>query len=691
MFGGLGPVRLAGLGAGPLARAIDVGGDESEILQRAESWGLGPERARKLLGKWRASGHVVDDAVDPATEVSVVLVDATGGLEDARVLGEALRATGIGIRAGGEGLHVVVVPHVLAMASAARSDHEPYVAVSLRGPRGLISPVLVPGERGRCPTCLDARLRHRLSAEVVGAQIVGLDVPPPHPVVYASSIAACAAAVTHIVTATEWARDITVFDTTTATMQRHVVVPVPGCSQCDPDGATTLMRHLQGPLVLATAAFDDGGGYRTLDPEDTWDDHAHLVNDVVGLVPYVIPRPMRELRAYWSGFNTAATHDPVAFSSRLRDFAGGKGITRSGARTSALAEALERGNLGAIRGEPTRRARMADLNGAIHPNDIELFSDAQLNRAKGLSGFGVLDIPDVAGHRPVPLPFDVDAEHDWSPVADLRTGEVRWLPSSMVWLDWPGLPRGSYEGSSNGAAAGNTLEEALLHGLLELVERDSAALWWHPMCERPAYDIAAWNDPRIAAALTPQRALGTEFWVLDITSDLGIPAAVAVAHGMSQTPAPIMGFGAHLDPVLAVVRALTELAQMQTVLVQERPDLLKGAGPAERRWFSTVTVENQSWLAPHGYADCPPAPSHTTLGEAIDDAVTRIEGAGMTVLWADASRPDVSLSVVRTYAPGLRHFWNRYAPGRLYEIPPRLGWRDDGYAEADLNPLAIIL
>ncbi|MFM8773906.1 MAG: YcaO-like family protein, partial [Actinomycetota bacterium] len=259
------------------------------------------------------------------------------------------------------------------------------------------------------------------------------------------------------------------------------------------------------------------------------------------------------------------------------------------------------------------------------------------------------------------------------------------------WLDWPGLPRGSYEGSSNGAAAGNTLEEALLHGLLELVERDSAALWWHPMCERPAYDIAAWNDPRIAAALTPQRALGTEFWVLDITSDLGIPAAVAVAHGMSQTPAPIMGFGAHLDPVLAVVRALTELAQMQTVLVQERPDLLKGAGPAERRWFSTVTVENQSWLAPHGYADCPPAPSHTSLGEAIDDAVTRIEGAGMNVLWADASRPDVSLSVVRTYAPGLRHFWNRYAPGRLYEIPPRLGWCEGGYAEADLNPLAMIL
>jgi ribosomal protein S12 methylthiotransferase accessory factor len=168
---------------------------------------------------------------------------------------------------------------------------------------------------------------------------------------------------------------------------------------------------------------------------------------------------------------------------------------------------------------------MADLEGAIHPNDVELFSEAQLRKAEGLAAFGMLNVPDQAGHRPVPLPFDVEVEHDWSPVADLRTGETRWLPSSLVWFDWPGLDPGAYRGSSNGAAAGNTLEEAILQGLLELVERDSVALWWHPMCNRPAFDLAAWDDPRIEAALAPQRALGNEVWVLDITSDLGIPAA----------------------------------------------------------------------------------------------------------------------------------------------------------------------
>lgn len=692
MFGGAGPVRIAGIGTGPLARAIDGGRDEAEILDQAESWGLAPERAREILGMWRESGHVVD-APESTAAPSVCVIDAAGGLGDARLLAEALRAVGVDVRDDAEGHRVVVVPHALSMASPAASGDEPYVAVSLRGPRGLVSPVLVPGERGRCPRCLDARLRHRLSAEVVGAKRVGLDVPPPHPVVHPSVVAACAAAVAQIVAAPEWDRDVTAFDTATAIMQRHPVVPVPGCPDCDAGGATARMRHLDGPLSLAAETFDDGGGggYRTLDPEDTWDDHAHLVNDVVGLVPYVVPGPMRELRSYSSGLNTAAIDDPVAYSSRLRSGAGGKGITRSGARTGALAEALERGGLRASGGEPTRRARMADLDGAVHPNDIELFSEAQLRRAEGLEAFGLLDVPDDAGHRPVPVPFDVDAEHDWSPVADLRTGEVRWLPSSLVWFEWPGLPRGAYRGSSNGAAAGNTLEEAVLQGLLELVERDSVALWWHPMCQRPAYDIAAWDDSRIAAALTPQRALGTEVWVLDVTSDLGIPAAVAVAHGMGQTRAPMMGFGAHLDPVLAVVRALTELAQMQTALVHAAHDLTEGGGPSERRWFAGVTVENQPWLAPHGYVDPPATPSHATIGEAIDDLVTRVERVGMTALWADASRPDVSLSVVRTFAPGMRHFWNRYAPGRLYDVPPRLGWRDGGYTEADLNPWAMIL
>jgi bacteriocin biosynthesis cyclodehydratase domain-containing protein len=272
MFGGDGPVRLAGRGAGPLARAVDAGGDEETIVASAESAGLARDRAREILGKWRASGHVVDraSAVGP-TPASVRVIDATDGLDDAQLLSEALRAIGVDVHDSPGALPVVVVPHALAMQGADQVPDGPYVAVSMRGARAVVSPVLVPGERGRCPACLDARLRHRLSAEVVGAQRVGLAVPPAHPIRHPSSVAAAAAAVAQIATASEWERQVVAFDVSTAAMQRYVVVPVPGCAACEPGGPTARMRHLEGPLSLEDATFDDGGGggYRTVDPEDT--------------------------------------------------------------------------------------------------------------------------------------------------------------------------------------------------------------------------------------------------------------------------------------------------------------------------------------------------------------------------------------------------------------------------------------
>jgi ribosomal protein S12 methylthiotransferase accessory factor len=219
------------------------------------------------------------------------------------------------------------------------------------------------------------------------------------------------------------------------------------------------------------------------------------------------------------------------------------------------------------------------------------------------------------------------------------------------------------------------------------------ALWWHPRCHRPAFDLDSWNDPRIDSALAAQRALGSDVWVLDVTSDLGIPAAVAVANGWtSQTDAPLLGFGAHVDPALAVVRALTELAQGQAPAIASHGELLRAdTGSPEASWFTDVTVASEPWLAPHGLVGPPPTPAYDSVDEAVSDVVTRLEARGLDVLWADCTRPDYGLPVVRTWAPGLRHFWNRYAPGRLYDVPPELGWCEPGYTEADLNPRPMIL
>jgi ribosomal protein S12 methylthiotransferase accessory factor YcaO len=53
----------------------------------------------------------------------------------------------------------------------------------------------------------------------------------------------------------------------------------------------------------------------------------------------------------------------------------------------------------------------------------------------------------------------------------------------------------------------------------------------------------------------------------------------------------------------------------------------------------------------------------------------------------DQTRADIGVPVVRVIAPGLRHFYRRFAPGRLYDVPVKLGLRDRPIAESDLNPI----
>ena len=60
--------------------------------------------------------------------------------------------------------------------------------------------------------------------------------------------------------------------------------------------------------------------------------------------------------------------------------------------------------------------------------------------------------------------------------------------------------------------------------------------------------------------------------------------------------------------------------------------------------------------------------------------------AGLDFLVLDQTRPDIDVPVMRVIVPGMRHFYRRFAPGRLYDVAVKLGWLDRPVAETDLNP-----
>ena len=67
------------------------------------------------------------------------------------------------------------------------------------------------------------------------------------------------------------------------------------------------------------------------------------------------------------------------------------------------------------------------------------------------------------------------------------------------------------------------------------------------------------------------------------------------------------------------------------------------------------------------------------------------ERLGSELLVLDQTRPEIDLPVVKVIVPGLRHFWARFAPGRLYDVPVKLGWLARPRAEEELNPIPMFL
>jgi ribosomal protein S12 methylthiotransferase accessory factor len=291
-----------------------------------------------------------------------------------------------------------------------------------------------------------------------------------------------------------------------------------------------------------------------------------------------------------------------------------------------------------------------------------------------------------------------DVEIDWTPVRPLSGEEPRYLPTSYCYFGYRSSGPLFARADSNGCAAGSVLEEAVLQGLLELIERDAVALWWYNRLRRPAVDLATFDDPYIPKLVRHYGGLRRELWALDITSDIGVPAFAAVSRRVDQPEEDIIyGFGAHLDASVALTRALTELNQaLEAVPAAVGPESSRTyrAGPEAVHWWRNVKTADAWYLAPDPDAPSRRLPDFKPL--ASDDLRQDVLACGemlarrgIEVFVLDQTRPDVNFPVVRVVAPGLRHFWPRFGPGRLYDVPVREGWLSRPLSEGELNPFSV--
>lgn len=722
LFSELGVTAMRGAHIESVAEMLESTPELSQLLGSRPA-GLEPDRVASVLDQLYAAGLVT---VRSASEVdadarSLAFWDACGVMPaHARVgllsVGSCcdLAATRTALEqaeltvanspgttpSAGTALSVVLCedyldPELAEVDVEHRAAGVPWLLAKPVGTQIWVGPVFGAGNCG-CWHCLASRLWGHRQAESCVQRLLGHTGPAGR---VSTSIPALAALAVNLISleAAKWVAGhrypgqqcVWTLDSLDLGGRRHELRRRPQCAAC---GDPTIMAvQSRAPVVLPPAKVVTcaGGGQRAETADRVLERYRHLISPVTGVLKEITrdPRGPGFLNAYLSGPNPAVRANGMSALGRVvRHHSGGKGVTPLDAEVAALCEALER-YCGTFQGDEERITGSLRSIGAraIHPNDCMHYDQRQYETRAAWN----------RAHAPfqhVPEPFDEDADVDWTPVWSLTTQRQRLLPTAMLYY---GIDGGGLCADSNGNAAGASLADAVLQGLLELVERDSVALWWYNRIQAPGIDLSAFGEPWLQDLRRRYAELGRELWALDLTSDLGIPVIAAVSQRVGGLREDIsFGFGAHFDPHIALRRALTEQNQLMPALISMDAD--ESDDPDASWWFRNATVLNQPYLLPDP-AEPARVPAHfgyqpsDNLCESVESITSVLAHHGMETFVLNQTRPDVDLPVVKVIVPGLRHYWARFAPGRLFDVPVTLGRLAEPTRYEDLNPIPMFM
>ena len=350
-----------------------------------------------------------------------------------------------------------------------------------------------------------------------------------------------------------------------------------------------------------------------------------------------------------------------------KSFGGGK--NSSEARGRAVLEAFER-YCGIFQpGEATVCASFVELgDAAVHPDRLMNYSAEQLKRPNWSERGTPRELR-------VPERFNEHARIHWSPIESL-SGATKYAPTAFCYDGFDEQPDVSFcTYDTNGSAVAFAIEDAIVHGFLEVVERDAVGIWWYNRITRPAVQLATFRDAFIDRVAAQHLALGRDLTVFDVTNDLGIPVFAAVS---AHTDGPLFGFGGHFSPGRALVAALTELGQALCFASQEA-----------KKWISVNWLEQTQLVRDdsreggvRSASDYACMPEKSTVQRCADAAAA----AGLECFVKECSRVEIGLPAVRVIIPGLRHMWPRFGAGRLWDVPVRLGWLNRPRTPGELNP-----
>jgi ribosomal protein S12 methylthiotransferase accessory factor len=383
------------------------------------------------------------------------------------------------------------------------------------------------------------------------------------------------------------------------------------------------------PLTLERSPkYDREGGIRTMSPEDTlertlpllYEAGIRMPEDITGMDNIGIP--------------VFSISRPDAAEGAVSSY-NGKGATYEQAKASAVMEAMERFS-----------AEMRDY-------DELVFGTYEQAGETGLA----VDPADLI------LPIDRlnyyrDAEIAWCEGWEMFRGEKIWVPACAVYH--PYVTDGDlqlFRYNTNGLASGNTMEEAILHAAFEVIERDAWSLAEDR--EVAVADVSAEPDSVPGRLLEAFSEQGVEIKLKDITTDVGVPTIGAASDDVATKDPEMLaiGVGTHLDPEIAAVRAITEVAQSRATHKQGVKVNAKLRKATREMGYEKIKRLNRLW-----YSDLDRKVNLNDMEDGSTDYVLddievvldRLMNAGFEMaIVSDLTRPEVGVPVVRVIIPGM--------------------------------------
>ena len=224
-----------------------------------------------------------------------------------------------------------------------------------------------------------------------------------------------------------------------------------------------------------------------------------------------------------------------------------------------------------------------------------------------------------------------------------------------------------FASGSNGLAGGNHILEALAAALYEVVERDAVACSVAaPGGMNQLVDLATVTDPLVRSLLDRINDADVTPYLFDCTVDTRVPTYSAVV-GDRRDPSMGLyrGYGAHLDPSIAMIRALTEAAQARLLLIAGARDDYFTREQRVNRFLGGGRRAHFDLLPALAAADRHTSSASSSFGEDVSIVLDRLRAAGLeSAIVVDLTRPDLQVPVVRVVVPGLEgYMFDHYRPG----------------------------